>query len=83
MPTRIDRDEVQRLLAEGPQLVEVLPSAEFDQVYAIWESREAFERFMGRSSARHLRRSWAGRRLKAERSTSRSTCSSSRAERQR
>jgi rhodanese-related sulfurtransferase len=31
MPTRIDRDEVQRLLAEGAQLVEVLPSATFEE----------------------------------------------------
>jgi rhodanese-related sulfurtransferase len=31
MPTRIDRDEVQRLLADGAQLVEVLPSAEFEE----------------------------------------------------
>ena len=31
MPTRIDRDEVQRLLAEGAQLVEVLPAAEFEE----------------------------------------------------
>jgi rhodanese-related sulfurtransferase len=31
MPTRIDRDEVQRLLTEGAQLVEVLPSAEFEE----------------------------------------------------
>ena len=31
MPTPVDRDEVQRLLAEGAQLVEVLPSAEFEE----------------------------------------------------
>lgn len=31
MPTRIDRDEVQRLLVEGAQLVEVLPAAEFEE----------------------------------------------------
>jgi rhodanese-related sulfurtransferase len=31
MPTRIDREEVQRLLAEGAQLVEVLPPAEFEE----------------------------------------------------
>jgi rhodanese-related sulfurtransferase len=31
MPTRIDRDEVRRLLAEGARLVEVLPSAEFEE----------------------------------------------------
>ena len=30
MPTQIDRDEVQQLIAEGAQLVEVLPSAEFE-----------------------------------------------------
>jgi rhodanese-related sulfurtransferase len=29
MPTPIDRDEVQRLVAAGVQLVEVLPAAEF------------------------------------------------------
>ena len=31
MPTAIDRDEVQRLVAAGAQLVEVLPAAEFAQ----------------------------------------------------
>jgi len=30
MPTPIDRDELQRLLAEGGQLVEVLPQQEFE-----------------------------------------------------
>lgn len=30
MPTAIDRDEVERLVAEGAQLVEVLPSAEYE-----------------------------------------------------
>jgi hypothetical protein len=50
-------------------------------VYDIWESGEAFERFMEEKLARRSQRSWAARRLKAERrSTSRSTCSSSRAD---
>jgi rhodanese-related sulfurtransferase len=31
MPQAIDRDEVQRLLSEGAQLVEVLPREEFDE----------------------------------------------------
>ena len=31
MPTPIDRDEVQRLLAEGAELVEVLPPAEYEE----------------------------------------------------
>jgi rhodanese-related sulfurtransferase len=31
MPTPIDRDEVQRLLAEGAQLVEVLPPSEYEE----------------------------------------------------
>ncbi len=31
MPTRIDRDEVQRLMAEGAQLVEVLPPAMYEE----------------------------------------------------
>ncbi len=31
MPTPIDRDEVQRLVAAGAQLVEVLPAAEFEE----------------------------------------------------
>ena len=31
MPTPIDRDEVQRLLAEGVRLVEVLPHEEFEE----------------------------------------------------
>lgn len=30
MPTAIDREQVQRLLGEEPQLVEVLPRAEYD-----------------------------------------------------
>ena len=30
MPTPIDRNQVQRLLAEGAQLVEVLPAAEYE-----------------------------------------------------
>jgi hypothetical protein len=50
-------------------------------VYDIWESREAFERFMEEKLGPALQRSWAARRQKDERrSTSRSTCSSSRAE---
>ena len=31
MPTRITRDDVQRLLAEGAQLVEVLPEREYSE----------------------------------------------------
>jgi rhodanese-related sulfurtransferase len=31
MPKEIDRDEVRRLLAKGAQLVEVLPSPEFEE----------------------------------------------------
>jgi rhodanese-related sulfurtransferase len=31
MPAPVDRDEVQRLIATGAQLVEVLPSAEFEE----------------------------------------------------
>jgi len=31
VPKEIDRDEVQRLLAEGAQLVEVLPREEFEE----------------------------------------------------
>jgi rhodanese-related sulfurtransferase len=30
MPTPIDREQVQRLLGEGAQLVEVLPQAEYE-----------------------------------------------------
>jgi phage shock protein E len=30
MPTSIDRDELQRLLDQGAQLVEVLPEAEYE-----------------------------------------------------
>jgi rhodanese-related sulfurtransferase len=34
MPTRIERDEVQRLVAQdGAQLAEVLPAAEYDEVH--------------------------------------------------
>jgi len=31
LPTTIGRDDVQRLVAEGAQLVEVLPKKEFDE----------------------------------------------------
>jgi len=31
MPSAIDRDEVQRLLRQGAQLVEVLPEAEYGE----------------------------------------------------
>jgi rhodanese-related sulfurtransferase len=31
MPTTIDRNSLQRLVAEGAQLVEVLPPAEYEQ----------------------------------------------------
>lgn len=31
MPTPVDRDEVQRLVAAGAQLVEVLPAPEFEE----------------------------------------------------
>lgn len=31
MPTPIDRDELQRLIAVGGQLVEVLPAAEYEE----------------------------------------------------
>ena len=31
MPTPIDREDVQRLVAEGAQLVEVLPQEEFEE----------------------------------------------------
>jgi rhodanese-related sulfurtransferase len=31
MPTAVDRDEVQRLVAGGAQLVEVLPRAEYEE----------------------------------------------------
>jgi rhodanese-related sulfurtransferase len=33
VPTSIDRDEVRRLLAEGVQLVEVMPSEDFEAVH--------------------------------------------------
>jgi rhodanese-related sulfurtransferase len=33
MPTTIDRNTLQRLVAEGAQLVEVLPPAEYEQVH--------------------------------------------------
>ncbi len=31
MPTNIDRDDVQRLLGEGAQLIEVLPPTEYEE----------------------------------------------------
>ncbi len=33
MPTSIDRDEVQKLIAEGAQLVEVLPPTEYEEMH--------------------------------------------------
>ncbi len=33
MPTSVDRDEVQRLMKEGAQLVEVLPPAMFEEMH--------------------------------------------------
>ena len=33
LPARIDRDEVRRLLAEGAQLVEVMPSEDFEALH--------------------------------------------------
>ncbi len=33
MPTNIDRDEVQRLMKEGAQLVEVLPPTEYEEMH--------------------------------------------------
>ena len=33
MPTSIDRDEVQRLMGEGAQLVEVLPPAMYEEMH--------------------------------------------------
>ncbi len=33
MPTDIDRHALQRLVADGAQLVEVLPPAEYDEVH--------------------------------------------------
>ena len=33
MPTSIDRDNVQRLMREGAQLVEVLPPTEFEEMH--------------------------------------------------
>jgi rhodanese-related sulfurtransferase len=31
VPTRIEIDQLQRLLADGPQLVEVLPAGEYEE----------------------------------------------------
>ena len=33
MPTPIDREEVQRLVAAGARLVEVMPRADFEEVH--------------------------------------------------
>ncbi len=33
MPTSIDRNDVQRLMAEGAQLVEVLPPAMYEEMH--------------------------------------------------
>ncbi len=33
MPKRIDRDDVQRLIGEGAQLVEVLPPAMYEEMH--------------------------------------------------
>ena len=33
MPTNIDRDDFQRLMREGAQLIEVLPPTEFEEMH--------------------------------------------------
>ncbi len=33
MPSNIDRDDVQRLMEEGAQLIEVLPPAEYEEIH--------------------------------------------------
>ncbi|MCH7522701.1 MAG: rhodanese-like domain-containing protein [Chloroflexi bacterium] len=33
MPTNIDRDDVQRLMREGAQLIEVLPPTEYEEMH--------------------------------------------------
>jgi rhodanese-related sulfurtransferase len=33
MPTRIDRDDVQRLVRDGAQLVDVLPRADYEELH--------------------------------------------------
>lgn len=35
MPTEIDRDELERLIAEGAQLVEVLPRDEYEEMHLV------------------------------------------------
>ena len=35
MPTNIDRDDVQRLMREGAQLVEVLPPTEYEGMHLV------------------------------------------------
>ena len=63
---------------EAPEALIVHSAGQGEQgyyVYDVWESREAFERFMEEKLGRRSERSWAARRPKAgHRSTSRSTC---------
>jgi len=33
VPSTIDRDDVQRLMEEGAQLIEVLPPAEYEEIH--------------------------------------------------
>jgi hypothetical protein len=44
MPTHIGREDVQRLVAEGAQLVEVLPQEEFDKQHFRARSTSRFGR---------------------------------------
>lgn len=55
MPTKIDRAEVQRLVAEGAQLVEVLPRAEYEEEHLPGAINIPLKE-LNRETARQLRR---------------------------
>jgi rhodanese-related sulfurtransferase len=56
MPTPIDRDEVQRLMAEGAQLVEVLPRTNYEREH-LPDAINIPLKELNRDTARQLERS--------------------------
>jgi rhodanese-related sulfurtransferase len=57
MPTDIGREEVQRLLREGAQLVEVLPRAEYEEEHLPGAIHLPLRRLTAESAAKLLDRS--------------------------
>ena len=54
MPVTVDRDDVQRLIASGAQLVEVLPVAEYEEEHLPGAVNIPLKK-LNRESARQLR----------------------------